>query len=70
MQWPFPYDKSGDIRDCPPHRLVRSPAIARYLPTLDALALPRSEFEERISEFLSTRRCAHLPTLDRIGFPA
>ncbi len=61
MQWPYPWDKGGDLRLLPPASLVASPEIRRYLRTLDALATPPSEFFEHLADFFSVRHCAHLP---------
>jgi len=44
LQRPYPYDKPGDLMRVPPHELVSSPQIDRYIPTLDTLALTRDEF--------------------------
>ncbi len=44
LQRPYPYDKPGDLMRMPPHELVSSPQIDRYIPTLDTLALTRDEF--------------------------
>ena len=61
MQWPFPIDKSGDTQYLTPARLVKTGAIRRWLPTIDALATPPAEFHARLPEFLSVARCLHLP---------
>lgn len=61
MQWPFPWNKGGAVRDLPPDQLVRSPEIVRFIPTLDALATPTVEFRARLSDFLGAKSCAHVP---------
>jgi hypothetical protein len=63
-QWPYPYDKAGDVVRKPLADLLASSEMQKYHPTLDALALSRTEFEARIAEFLSVRCCQHLPKLD------
>jgi hypothetical protein len=63
MQWPYPWDKAGFVRDLPPHRLVASPQIARYLPMLDSLATLPQEYETRFADYLSVDKCTHLPGL-------
>ncbi len=44
LQRPYPYDKAGDLMRMPPHELVSSPEIDRYLATLDTLTMTRDEF--------------------------
>lgn len=61
MQWPYPWDKGGDMRQRPPKALVRSGEIARYIATLDALATPPDDFFARLPEFLSAGGNNHLP---------
>lgn len=63
VQWPFPYDKPDDILRMPPHRLVASPELGRYLPTLDALTATRPEFDASMPEWLAASTCGHLPDL-------
>lgn len=61
MQWPYPWHKGGDAGVLPPDSLVQRPEVARYLPTIDALATPPAEFQSRINDFLSVEKCRHLP---------
>jgi len=48
LQQPYPYDKAIDLLRLPPHQLVRSSEITRYLPLLDSLAMTRAEFEAAV----------------------
>jgi hypothetical protein len=61
MQWPYPWHKGGDVASVAPDRLIRSGAIEKFVPMIDALATPPDEFRARVDEFLSVRNCRHLP---------
>jgi len=60
MQWPFPYDKPSAIAAWPPDRLLRDPAMARYISTLDALVLSDAEWAEAAPSFLSATGANHV----------
>lgn len=65
MQWPYPWHKGGEAATLTPEHLVRSGTIDKYLPTIDALALPAAEFRARLAEYLSVEKCCHLPRPDK-----
>ncbi|MHB1207607.1 MAG: hypothetical protein ACYCZX_18730, partial [Rhodospirillaceae bacterium] len=65
MQWPYPWHKGGEAATLTPEHLVRSGTIGKYLPTIDALALPAAEFRARLAEYLSVEKCCHLPRPDK-----
>jgi hypothetical protein len=69
MQWPYPWHKGGEAAALTPEYLVCSGSIDKYLPTIDALALPAGEFRARLTEFLSVENCRHLPRPDKNETP-
>lgn len=52
LQCPFPYDKPSQIVSNPPAGLADDPQIARYLQTIDALALTQPEYAARMATWL------------------
>lgn len=69
MQWPYPWHKGGEAAALTPEHLVQSRAFEKFLPTIDALALPATEFRARLAEFLSVENARHLPRPEKTDAP-
>ena len=49
LQHPYPYDKGADLVRVPPHRLVASAEIDKYVKFLDLLAMSSDEFGRKLA---------------------
>ncbi len=55
LQQPYPYDKAEDLRRLPPHELVGSSEVRRYIDTIDLLATPLAEFPDDAAKVFGVR---------------
>ena len=60
MQWPFPYDKPSGLAAMPPHQLIQSGNIRRYLGTIDAMALTEQEWRRDMPDYLKVPGTSHV----------